>query len=356
MGGAILFVCTLAATMVVGTFVFAYASHCFFTVVQSTSAGNDEVVWPNEPMYDWLWEAVYMLWLIGLWLGPIVLALRAATPRQSGGGSVQVLLVSAALVWLFFPITLLSSMSAASRWLILSPGLLSRLLGQRFGSLAAFYLHSGPILAGAAALMYLTFFGSSGIWFLLVAAVGLAAALMIYARQLGRLAHLVEHTRGNADPRPETRGSGPKRPQGRRHSTVPSDRPLQPSELPPVMSPSEGPITGYDVRYDDGSIPASPAAPRKRPIDLDDVPYELVGSPNVAPPRGPMPKQWSEPSEYEMALARGGQAPPPPASPWIAGVYNFPLYPRTLPPLVALTAGLAFLGILIHMLIAFNPQ
>ena len=44
----------LVATVIVGTYVFAYASHCFLTVVEQTSAGNDEVVWPNEPYQDWL--------------------------------------------------------------------------------------------------------------------------------------------------------------------------------------------------------------------------------------------------------------------------------------------------------------
>src|SRR5438045_1205246 len=165
MGGAILFVVMLAAIMIVGTFVFAYASHCFFTVVEQTSAGNDEVVWPNEPMYDWLWEAVYMLWLTALWLGPIVLAMRAVSAARAGTGAAsQTLLASAALVWLFFPITLLSSMSAPSRWMLLSPRLLSRLLGQRVGSLLLFYVHSGPILAAAAAMIYLTFFTAIGVW------------------------------------------------------------------------------------------------------------------------------------------------------------------------------------------------
>jgi hypothetical protein len=355
MGGAILFVCTLAATMIVGTFVFAYASHCFFTVVEHTSAGNDEVVWPDGPFYDWLWEAVYMFWLTALWMGPIALAMRAAT-----AGSASVLFVSAALVWLFFPITLLSSMSASSRWMVFSPKLVSRLVGQRFGSLALFYLHSGPILAAGAALMYLTFFMSGGIWFLVVTATGIAVALVIYARQLGRLAHLVEHTRGRepvtAKPKPRRRPRVRARVQDPWSESGDDGRPRQPSELPPVMSPSEGPITGYDVRYDDRPVPEAAALPRKRPIDLDDVPYDLVGSATAAPARGPMPKEWANPSEYEMALARGGEAPPPPAHPWAVGVYNFPLYQRTLPPLVALAGGLTLLGFLNQMLIVFSPK
>src|SRR5947209_19316810 len=81
MGGAIFFVLTLVATMIVGTYVLAYAAHCFFTVVEQTAAGNDEVVWPNIPYTDWLWEAVYILWLSALWLAPFAFTVsgRAGT-------------------------------------------------------------------------------------------------------------------------------------------------------------------------------------------------------------------------------------------------------------------------------------
>jgi hypothetical protein len=352
MGGAILFVCALAAAMIVGTFVFAYASHCFFTVVEHTAAGNDEVVWPGGPFFDWLWEAVYILWLVGLWLGPVALIVRIA------GGRSSILFAAAALVWMLFPISLLSTMSASSRWVVLSPRLVARLLGQRFESLGLFYLHSGPILAASAALLYLTFFRTGGLLFLPMAAVGLAAGLLIYARQIGRLAHLVQYTRDRSaiSARRQPRRLTQVRAAARDPWTTETNRPRQPSELPPVMTPFDGPITGYDLRLDDRLAPEAPASPSKRPVDLDDVPYELQGSPNAPPPRGPMPKQWTEPSEYEIALARGGKAPEPPANPWAIGIYTFPLYQRSLPHLAALTGGLMFLGLLIQMMIEFRPE
>jgi hypothetical protein len=356
------FVPLLAATMVIGTYVFAYASHCFITVVEQTSAGNDEVVWPDEPFYDWLWKAVYMLWLTALWLGPIALALRAVAAAHAGtGAATQVLVGSATAVWLGFPITLLSSMGGTSRWVLFSPRVVARLLGQRLGSLLLFYLHSGPVLAACAALLYLTFLTPGGAWFVLLTGVGLAAALLVYARQLGRLAHLVEHTRGPAarPPQPAPR----RRPRVRATATydpwsgsAEQNRPRQPSELPPVMSPLEGPIVGYDVRYDDRPAPEQQPPPRRRPPDLDDVPYEIEGSPHQDPPRGPMPKQWMEPTEYEMRLARGGSAPPPPAFPWAAGVYNFPFYQQTLLPLVALGGGLTLLGLMVQVLVELKPS
>jgi hypothetical protein len=356
MGGAIFFVLTLVVTMVVGTFVFAYAAHCFFTVVEQTAAGNDEVDWPNVPYVDWLWEVVYILWLAALWMAPFAFT---ANSRAGTAG----LIVSAALVWLFFPISLLSSMSASTRWALVSPALLRRLLGQRFGSLLLFYLHSGPVLAAAVVLVYLSFFRGGGLPMLFVTAAGLAAALLIYARLIGRLAHLISHTR---DPvRRSVRRTARQPAHVRAASHDPWDheenRPRQPSELPPVMSPLEGPITGYDVRFDDqpvsepDSVRSRDPAGRRRPPDLDDVPYELQGSPTEAPPRGPMPRNWMEPPEHELALARGSTPPPPPAHPWVSGVYNFLLYSKTFPNFGVLAVGLAFLGFLIAALIELNP-
>jgi hypothetical protein len=353
MGGAIFFVVTLAATMIAGTIILSYTVHCFFTVVQQTAAGNDEVVWPNDPYVDWLWEVVYIAWLSAIWLAPFAFTF---TGRAGTAG----LVASAALVWLFFPISLLSSMSASTKWALVSPALLRRLLGQRFGSLILFYVNSAPVLAAAAALLYIAFFrNGGGLVLVILTAVGLAAALVIYARQIGRLAHLISQTKA-----PTNRPVG-RRPrqmtQARAASYDPwhrdENRPRQPSELPPVMTPLEGPITGYDIRFDDGPERESPPPPpRKRPPDLDDVPYELQGSPAEAPPRGPMPKNWMEPPEYEMSLARGSSPPPPPSHPWATGVYNFLFYPKTFPNFGALAAGFAFLGFLISVLIELNPN
>jgi hypothetical protein len=121
------------------------------------------------------------------------------------------------------------------------------------------------------------------------------------------------------------------------------------------MSPSEGPIVGYDVNYGDRPPPEATPQAKRRPLDLDDVPYEVEGSPGVDPPRGPMPAEWAKPSEYEMRLARGGEAPPPPSFPWMTGVYNFPVYQQSLVPLVQLAAGLGVLGLMVQMLIEFKP-
>lgn len=349
---AFIFVPLLAATMIFGGALFAYASHCFVNVVEQTASGNDEVLWPNDPIYDWLWEAAYMCWLTAIWLGPIVLILRAT--EHGKDSSALAMIGAASVIWLVFPITLLSSMSGATRWALVSPRMLARLFGQRFGSLLAFYIWSAPDLAVAAICAQQVFFKPGSILMLGLGAIGLGIAFMIYARQLGRLAHLVEHTR---DPI-----ARPSRPRAHRVSPRPArvapsaSRQRQPRDLPPVDAPAEEARVGYDVRFDDGPTPPpAPPARQTRPPDLDDVPYDLEGPAHAAPPRPPLPKNLLEPSEYEMSLAIGGQAPPPPQSPWTTGVFSFPFYQKTLPPTAALSAGFGFLGLLIRALIILKP-
>jgi hypothetical protein len=346
--GAIIVVLLLAATMLVGAAAFSYTAHCFLTVVGETASGNDKIAWPKDSFFDWIWEAVYMFWLTGVWLAPVALVMRTMA------GTSFVVLIAAALIWLLFPLTLLSSLSASSRWILISPRLLSRLFGQRFGSLLQFYLHSAPVLAVGGVAFYLQFFAPGGAMFALVTAPALATALFIYARQIGRLAHLVEHTDGPATPRPTQE---PRRRRVRPAAYDPwseaGNQPVQPRDLPPVMTQMEGPITGYDVNYGDRPVPEPPPQPKRRSIDLDDVPYELEGSPHVDPPRGPMPKAWMEPSEYEMRLARGGDTPPPPSSPWMRGVYTFPLDQQILPNLIALACALGLLGVMVQMMHSF---
>src|SRR5205823_10246025 len=97
LGSAFLFVPLLAAAAVIGGVVFAYAAHCFLTVLEQTAAGNDEVTWPDEPYVDWLWKAAYMLWLSSLWLAPVVFGARAIVSAQAGAEATSRLVTTAAV-------------------------------------------------------------------------------------------------------------------------------------------------------------------------------------------------------------------------------------------------------------------
>src|SRR5262245_44688218 len=133
-GAAILLVSLLAAGTIIGAYVLAYAAHCFLTVVEQTAAGGRDIDWPDEPFHDWLWKAFYLLWLSAICLVPVSLLARLI-----GGALVQQLCVVAGLFVLYFPVGLLSSLSAHSKWMIVSWPVLRR-LGRIAHRLLVFYL------------------------------------------------------------------------------------------------------------------------------------------------------------------------------------------------------------------------
>ena len=146
-GMAILFFMYLLAATILGVLA-GFTAHSFLTVVEDTAAGNDEVRWPNDPLVDWAWKFVYLGWLMAAWLVPAMIVARlwaAGSPPETAFAKTAGMV--AVLFWLFFPISLLSSLSASSRWFIFSPAILPR-FAQRSGAAAMFYLVTAQIDAG----------------------------------------------------------------------------------------------------------------------------------------------------------------------------------------------------------------
>src|SRR6478609_12118 len=104
-----MFVLLMAATVIVGAYVFAYLAHIFLSLIETTATGFEEVPWPDEPYVDWLWKGVYLLWLVAVWLVPLLFVsqflFRTHTPAVAAA---QLVYFTAALFWLLFPISLLS--------------------------------------------------------------------------------------------------------------------------------------------------------------------------------------------------------------------------------------------------------
>src|SRR5262245_23211552 len=149
-GGALFFFLLLIAAVVVGMVLFAYASYCFLVVVNATAAGADSVKWPNQPYIEWAGKFVYFAWLISFGLVPAVLLVWLVAPDllDEPLGTIPVL---AGVVWIVFPVLLLSSLSNRHPMAIFHLGLIRRLL-LRPGSLAAFYVLTGILLAGGVTL------------------------------------------------------------------------------------------------------------------------------------------------------------------------------------------------------------
>src|SRR5262245_7143956 len=176
-----------------GAVVFVlFLSHYYLTVLEGTATGAKEVTWQAEPILDNFWKLWYMLWLFGLWFGPGYLIAKAVA---GGTGSDWLKLwLPIAIVWLLYPISQLSSLSASTIWLPLVPDVFAR-LAQKPAVTLGFYLLSIPVLA-LFAIAFKWAFLTQGEWeMLFLGAPLVVVALFLYARLIGRLAFVLAFTK-----------------------------------------------------------------------------------------------------------------------------------------------------------------
>lgn len=381
-GQAILFVITLAASIMVGVCVLAYAARCVLVVVQETGMGQDEVVWPNEPYVDWLGYAVQFLELVGIWLAPSALAARMLRhvwlPDE---GALRVLLLAGPGLWLFFPIGLMSSLSAESRWIPFRWTIFVCFL--RLGPAAVgFYALTGLLLVIGVAPWYFALFGGKGV-FLPVAAVVSAASLFIYARLLGRLAWLIQRlpssqpasAKATVAKRPQPKRKKKRKPgsqvqnpwavpeeEEREHQT--SKRfpwAAKPPEKPKsgLQPPSAEEIEGYGFATDQPTKPETPPEkpPRSRFAKSPDeyVPYDFRDKAEPIPPptREPQTELFAEEVRRRIAERTRSQPVPPP-HPFFSGVYSFLFYSACLPNWIALSFAFLGEGVLVYLMLEFG--
>ena len=251
---AVIFVPALAGSVICCFIFLMFAANYYLTVMESTGVGAKEVTWFSEPILDNAWKLAYMAWLIGLWLGPAYFIGRAAT---SGMDSVWwKLAVPVAFFWLCYPISQLSSLSGTSIWYPLVPDVFVR-LAQRPIVTLGFLLLSIPILA-AFAVGFKWAFLTEDAWKLLFAGAPLMViAGLMYARLIGRLAFALKYTKSLF---PEKKKKKP--PQAVASNTEEKTEEVftQPSDLPPINTPYNGELSGYDVRLEDDPLPR----PKKR--------------------------------------------------------------------------------------------
>jgi hypothetical protein len=352
---AFLFIPLLAATWVLGFVLSLFAAHYFLTVLESTAAGNDNVVWPEEPLIDWFWKAFYLAFLGGVWLAPMIVVgrLLIADPW------IQMVFIALAF-WLLFPIGMISSQSAESIWVPFWPGVLKR-LSQRMPAVIGFYLFSIPIaFAFVGSFHVITRSEASFVLGLFLAPIG-AGAFLAYARTLGRLGFVLSFTQGAANERiKEDRRKKKQRPRTGVHDEQPIN--AQPSELPPVETPFEGAITGYNVVFDDRP-PADELPKPTRPSYLDEddgeplqLEPESVEESNRARERERMNKPpLPEPDPDEMAAWEQRRAMKEPKQPYDARLLTFLFEPRSTTAWIVLASGLALLGAMIRALRELKP-
>jgi hypothetical protein len=341
-GNVILFVFYGVALLLCATYALTFAAHCYMVVVQGTTAGIDRVEWPDEPVYDWLWQALWVGWLVFIWIG-----LAAAVNRilirsgQEDPSAMRLFVLMAGALWLCFPVSLLSSLASSSRWVILSPSVLWRLL-RLFPSVVLFYLLTGGLLAAVQPILYLGLLTHA--WYVLVLAAALGAAvLLIHARLVGRLAWLMDQLDRKPAAKPKRKPAPAKKRKRPTRAVAVNDPWADPPDLP-----DEGPSEAAAPVY---RVVEVPVEKRKRTAtsELDDLgpdPYAVSSLPE-APADQPAPHRTvleEHRVEREIELRTRKPPNPPPAFPMFSGVLVFPIYPTSGKPMVWLSVwGLATL-------------
>lgn len=346
MGGApevIAFMMLLVLQGIVGFYVLSYAGHAFLTVVQETAAGNDEVTWPDETLFDRFWRVFYLAWVAVCAAIPAVIVwplLFGLLPK--GNDALKVVLGGAPVLWLTFPLCLLSSLSAGAFWMLLNPGLFRRAV-KRPGSLVLFYGQSAIVWFGCVALFSVSVLrGGAAGTLVLVAAPAAAAGLLIYARLLGRLGWVISRARVIEARKPRAK----KRPRQVRVEDpwADSEKGRRQRRGPAVELPLDGPVEGYDLEEEVApeerqSAKAPRPAPAPLPFDGPAIPYDVSQEPPL-----PLPEVESSPEEEELARRH---VPPVPPTPWslMTGIWSFPWYPSNTGVWLWLSFGFLVMGL-----------
>lgn len=381
---ALIFMPALAGAVICGFVFLLFASHYYLTVLEGTAAGGKEVTWVTEPITDHFPKLWYMLWLVGLWLGPAYLIGRIVA---SGGPEWVKLAVPLGVFWLCFPISQMSSLSATTIWLPFVPDVPVRML-QKPGVVLGFLLLSAGGLA-AFAVGFKWAFLTQGEWQLLfVGAPLMVAAAFLYARLIGRLAFALRFTRGLF---PERRKKKPKPDAPVRR---PDDEPptVQPRDLPPLESP-DGELVGYDIltREDDPPRPKKrvkaevaepdpesegfagldpePAAapprrrPAKHPLDRnrgwtdedDEAPVAYGVNEAEAIPEESAPTAVVKPTAEDERLLRRDDAPKKPKRVWGPDLLAFLGQEGTVAAVVMASGWCFATGVMVRVCRDFNP-
>ncbi len=320
---------SVAGLAIVGGYTFSYAGHVFAAIAEGTAGGQDEIVWPDEPLVDRLGKAAVLGWVV-----LVCASLPFIIGKIIAGQSVGTWIFTLCGFGMIFPVVVISIHSSNSMFTILNPSAIARML-KRPENLAFYYLAVAPVYA---------LFGV-GIWILIkfpfamvpLAAIIIACSFMMATRLLGRLAQLVSRVGmkrrkkvvDEEEPEPNLGYLGDM-------ARVAATR----GENPTRRTGSYG-MKGIDHSEPTGP-PPTPSLKRVWVEEGADDPYILADTSAQSPQM--IPKEWSEPSEYEMKLAMRNRPTPPPAHPWLSGTYTFPLDPNNWKALIWLTTGLCFTG------------
>jgi hypothetical protein len=172
--------CIGLPVLLITTFSLSYAAACFMEVVEVTSQGYDKVVdWPAGLWREWFWTFLSIGWAWGL-----AAAAGGVVGKLTGFGVAPGLLAG---VYLLFPIFFVSSMEAGSAMVLIAWPIL-RSFKSVWWAWGLFYVEAAALMAAWLVPTVLAFQNVHQPYLtVLVAGPFLGAAILIYARMLGRL-------------------------------------------------------------------------------------------------------------------------------------------------------------------------
>jgi hypothetical protein len=339
-GGVILFVLFLAGTVIVAAYVLPFAAHSYLGAMQGTTAGHDEVLWPDEPFHDWLLPAIFFAAMVAPWIFPAVLISRLLkNDWLPNNPMLRVFLLATPAIWLMFPLTVWFSLTGSFKGHVIRPAVFSRLVRMPL-TVIGFYVLTGIILGAASFLTYLSLFTENG-WMILLAGPTAASCLLIHARLVGRLAWLIQR-------KPKKNSAMPRSPRMRKPKVQAIDPWAMPSESRRPVNREEKPR--IDVEPNE-KLPTSRYVP-----DPPAEPYSLADEPDL-----PLSAAKVAGSVETITLSQFDKhlyAPEPdyePASPLLSGVFLFPWYEKSMQIWLRLTVGFLVLGFGLKALLATFP-
>ncbi len=353
------------ALVILWAAILIYGAHTFLTVVQETAAGCDAIVWPGDPWPERLGSFFYLATLTAAWLGPVCALTWAGYLELA---ALDLVLITAAYLWLLFPLSLLSSLSAPTAWMILRPAVVGRLLG-RLPSLLGFYLSSALVLVGSLGVFGLAIFVSKleppevpgtdmlsqlfkltlaagGVLLLPLAAVLAAAGLLVYGRLVGRLGLLLNLATPARDEPPAEAKPQPSEGEVRAPAAG-EETPTQ------VYAPTADASTGedaYPLQAEGMLAPALAAVAVSPPDYFTALPPDAPGVEKAA-----LAVRHVQPSRLELRLGRRATVPESLRWPLWQGVYGFPFRRSNLRPLLTLTVGNLLVGMVLYLVVRVLP-
>ncbi len=379
----LIFMPALAGATIFGFVFLLFLAHYYLTVLEATASGAKQIPWTREPVTDTFWKFWYLSWLVGLWLGPAFFLGHVATVGIDSSGAK--LMAPFLVLWICYPVSQLSSLSASSMWMPLVPDVFVR-LAQKPKVVVEFFGLSALVLHLFAMGVQWTFLTEGDWWLLFVGSPVVVTATLLYARLLGRLAFVLRFTDGLFVTK--RRKKLPiAHPTSNALEEAPKPRRAQPSELPPLATP-DGDLAGYDVKFEDDP----PEVPRKR-LKAEIVELEAEGVPESqsrVANRRPAPdtvlergRMWCDEDddkvtaygvreaevkpgeripanvvrslETEMRLLKRDDRPKQPKRVWGSDLLVFLVQPGTIWALV-IASGMCFVvGVMVRIARQFNP-